>query len=94
MDDQYIIQFDLNCYSFIICHLLIQILKFIVLQFYEIMTFLQNFDRENDRYKMINNYKYVLNIFYSFLYSLINFIIVVLYLVNDLVYIIISLNLC
>ena len=70
MDDRYVIQFDLNCYSFIICHLLIQILKFTVLQFYKIMTFVHNFDRENDRYKIMKNYNYFLFIL-LFLYSLI-----------------------
>ena len=47
MDHWYVINFYLNSYSFIIFHLLIQILKFIVLQFYEIIKFLQIFDREN-----------------------------------------------
>ena len=58
------------------------------------MTFLENFDREYNRYKIIKNYKYVL-IILLFLYSLIKFIIIVcvIYLVNYLVYIIISLNL-
>ena len=41
------------------------------------MTFLHNFDRENDRYKIIKNYKYVLTVL-LLLYSLINFSIIVL----------------
>ena len=62
------------------------------MQFYEIMILLQNFDRVNDRYKIIKHYKYFL-IILLLLYSLANFIIIVfvIYLVNNLVYIIIDL---
>ena len=58
------------------------------------MMFLQNFDRENDRYKIIKHYKYFL-IILLLLYSLANFIIIVfvIYHVNNLVYIIIDLSL-
>ena len=90
MDGRYVIQSDLTLYF----HNLSPFYPNFKVHCFAISwnLFLQNFDRENNRYKIIKHYKYFL-IILLFLYSLANFIIIVfvIYLVNNLVYIIIDL---